>query len=338
MHKQTKGSTEMPNPINVLAIVQGGRLEFEAVIFAASFRAANPNFEGRLIFAEPQPGPLWRSNPKIRHDEVIDLLEDFDAEIIPFESRYFGEKYPYGNKIEALKVLPEGENFIFFDTDTLHTGPLSDVPFDFDKPSASMRREGTWPKLELYGPNYAQTWKSLYDKFGLDFESSLDLSQPDEYWQRFLYFNAGFFYYKCPKIFGEMFTKFAVETRDNPPDELVCQELNPWLDQVVLPLVIHALGGGRDALPAGYLDGETTCHYRLLQLLYARESDRVVEILETVTAPNKIKKVIKNYDPIKRMIYQSRGHKARAMFDRDNLPKREQKMRNMLKKSNLWLR
>ena len=34
--------------------------------------------------------------------------------------------------------------------------------------------------LELYGPGYAQTWKSLYDLFGLDFQSSLDLTQPDE--------------------------------------------------------------------------------------------------------------------------------------------------------------
>jgi len=328
----------MPRPMNVMAVIQGGRLEFEAVIFAASFRATNPDFKGRLIFAEPKPGPLWQSDPKVRHGEVLDLLDDFDAEIIPFDNVYFGEKYPYGNKIEALKILPEGEDFVFFDTDTLHVGPLSEVPFDFEKPSASMRREGTWPKLELYGPSYAQTWKSLYDKFDLDFEASLDLTQPEEYWQRFLYFNAGFFYYKCPKVFGDLFTKYAVETLNNPPAELVCQELDPWLDQVVLPLVIHALGGGRDTLSAGFLDGQTTCHYRLLPLLYARESDRVIEILEAVTAPNKVKKVIKNYDPIKRMIYQRRGHKARAMFDRDDLPKREQKMRNMLKKANLWLR
>ena len=69
-----------------------------------------------------------------------------------------------------------------------------EVPFDFDGPNPSLGREGTWPKPPLYGPGYAGIWKSLYDKFGLDFDSSLDLSEPDEYWKRYIYFNAGFFY------------------------------------------------------------------------------------------------------------------------------------------------
>ena len=54
----------------------------------------------------------------------------------------------------------------------------------------------------------------------------------------------GFFYYSCPKIFGDRFTEYAVNIRNNPPPELEVQNLNPWLDQVALPLVIHSLGGG----------------------------------------------------------------------------------------------
>ena len=94
-----------------------------------------------------------------------------------------------------LASLPKNGPFVFFDTDTLLTDNLLDVPFDFDRPSASLRRENTWPKPPLYGPGYSGIWKSLYDKFGLDFDTSLDLSEPDEYWKRYLYFNAGFFYY-----------------------------------------------------------------------------------------------------------------------------------------------
>ena len=105
-----------------------------------------------------------------------------------------GAAYPHGNKIEALAAMPPGRPFVFFDTDTLITGDLCTVPFDFDRPSASLRCEGTWPKPQLYGPGYTGLWKSLYDKFDLDFESSLDLSQPDEFWKRDLYFNAGFFF------------------------------------------------------------------------------------------------------------------------------------------------
>lgn len=323
---------------NIVIVGQSGRLQYEAVLFAASLRANSPDFSGRLFVAEPQPGPNWDSDPRIHSEPVRSALEELGAEIIPFESTHFGGAYPYGNKIEALLALPEGEPFVFFDTDTLVTGDLMSVPFDFARPCASRKVEGTWPTIELYGPGYTQIWKSLYDKFGLDFETSLDLSWPDEYWRRYLYFNAGFFYYKCPKLFGERFLDYANEIRWNAPPELICQPLDPWLDQVALPLVIHSFGGGRDALPEGYLDGDVTCHYRILPLAYARESDAVIKTLEDVAAPNKIKKVLKEYDPMKRMIYQGRGQKVRALFDRDNLPRKEQAIRNKIKRNGFWMR
>ncbi|MGR3583795.1 hypothetical protein [Pseudooceanicola nanhaiensis] len=323
---------------NLAAVVQSGRLQYEAVLLAASLRDMSPGFTGRLLLLEPQPGPLWPNDPTVSNKATRRLLESLGAEFVPFESRHFGHAYPYGNKIEALAALPEGENFLFLDTDTLITGELTEVPFDFDRPTASLRREGTWPRLELYGPGYGAIWKSLYDRFGLDYESSLDRSQPDEYWQRYLYFNAGFFFYRDPQAFGELFLRYALAIRDTPPRALELQSLDPWLDQVALPLVIHALGGGRDTLPPGLMDGAVTCHYRVLPLLYAREGDRAVEVLERVAAPQPVKKVLKQYEPMLRMIYQGRGAKVRAMFDRDNLPRKEQAIRNRLKREGFWMR
>ncbi|TMV66540.1 hypothetical protein FGG78_33440, partial [Thioclava sp. BHET1] len=285
----------MAGGVNILIVAQSGRLQYEALIFAASL-AAHPA-KTRLYIAEPEPGPLWPEDPRIANPELRARLTEFGATFLPFESRHFGAAYPYGNKIEALAALPPEEPFVFFDTDTLITGSLDTVPFDFDRPSASLRREGTWPQIELYGPGYAQIWKSLYDRFGLDFESTLDLSEPDEFWRRYLYFNAGWFFYRCPRRFGQLFCDIATEIRRDPPPELICQSLDPWLDQVALPLVIHALGGGRQTLPPGLLDGSVSCHYRTLPLLYARESDRVVETLASVTAPQNIKKLLKAYEP-----------------------------------------
>jgi hypothetical protein len=331
-------TTAVKQSFNVVIVGQHGRLSYEALIFVASLRAMNPNFSGRILVAEPQAGPLWSKDPGIRSVPVSEALIEMGAEIIPFQSKHFGEAYPFGNKIEMLNALPKGEPFVFFDTDTLITGDLTSVPFDFERPSASLRREGTWPHPQLYGPDYSGLWKSLYDKFDLDFESSLDQSQPDEYWRRYLYFNAGFFFYKCPHEFGAKFLEYALAIRETPPVELCAQSFDPWLDQVALPLVIHALGGGRDTLPEGLLDGSVSCHYRLLPLLYARENDHTVSVLESVTAPNKIKKVLKTYDPIKRMIYQGRGAKARALFDRENLPRKEQAIRNQLKSNGYWMR
>ncbi len=323
---------------DILAVVQGGRLQYEAILLAASLRENSPGFRGRLILAEPQPGPLWDRDPRINNPDARALLKRLGAEIVPFDSRLFGSSYPYGNKIEALRVLPENRPFLFVDTDTLFLGEIADVPFDFDRPSASMRREGTWPVIELYGPGYTATWKSLYDRFGLDFDSSLDLSWPDEYWQRYLYFNAGWFFYRDARAFGERFAEYALAIRDDPPEELVCQPLDPWLDQVALPLVIHSFGGGRPGPELAGLDGDVTCHWRVLPLLYAREPDRVVEVLESVSAPNYIKKVLKQYEPFKRMIFQGRGHKVRALFDRSDLPRTEQKIRNRIKAARLWMR
>ena len=262
---------------NILAVLQGGRLQYEAVLLAASLRHTNPGFAGKLYLAEPQPGPRWSNDPRLTDSATRALLESLGAEIIPFENKVFGESYPYGNKIEALAALPDAP-FLFLDTDTLITGSFDQVSFDFSKPSASMRREGTWPQIELYGPGYGAIWKSLYDRFGLDYESSLDRSQPDEYWQRYLYFNAGWFFHESPRAFG-----------------------------------------------ARFLD-------------YARESDLAVQVLETVCAPQAIKKILKESEPFKRLVYQPKGQKARSLFDRADLPKREQVIRNTLKRENCWFR
>lgn len=326
------------DPFNIVVVGQNNRLQYEAVLFAASLRHASPRFRGRLFVATPNPGANWSGDPGIRNQAVLDVLEMLGAEILPFDTPVFGGSYPHGNKIEALLALPEGEPFVFFDTDTLITGDIETVPFDFNRPSASLSREGTWPQPTLYGPGYSAIWKSLYDRFGLDFASSLDPAQPDEFWMRYLYFNAGFFYGSCPQAFGSRFLDYARRIRDDPPPELICQSFDPWLDQIALPLVIHALGGGRETLEPGYLDGSVSCHYRLFPLLYARESDAVVDLLETVAAPNKIKKVLKQYEPLRRLVYHGKGRDLRAMFDQSDLPRREQAIRKRIKEARLWLR
>lgn len=320
---------------NILAIGQGGRLGHEAVLLAASLRQNDPEFAGQLFIAEPQ-GARWTGDPRMS-DSQRGLLTDLGATILPFDNKVFGQSYPYGNKIEALASLPDAP-FLFLDSDTLVLGPLSRLPFDFARPSASMRREGTWPKIELYGPGYAQIWGALYARFGLDIGPTLDLSQPEDYWQRHLYFNAGWFFHQSPQAFGARFLDWSREIRDNPPAELVCQELDPWLDQVTLPLVIHSFGGGRPGPELAGLDGDVTCHYRAIPLLYARESDRAVEVLESLFQDKAIRQGLKDQEAYRRLVLQKRGRKARALFDRDDLPVREQVIRNTLKREGYWLR
>ena len=60
--------------------------------------------------------------------------------------------------------------------------------------------------------------------------------------------------------------------------------------------------------------------------------------LEAVCAPTKIKKLLKQHEAFKRMVYQGRGQKVRAMFDRNALPRTEQALRNKIKAKGFWMR
>ncbi len=137
---------------DIVIVAQAGRLTYEAVLLAASLRHAAPGFAGRLIVAEPQPGPLWPDDPRMTDETALAALRRLDAEIVPFENHHFGTSYPQGNKVEALAALPGDRPFLFLDTDTLILGDIASVRFDFDRPSASMARENTWPQPPLYGP------------------------------------------------------------------------------------------------------------------------------------------------------------------------------------------
>lgn len=324
---------------DIVIVGQAGRLTYEAVLFAASLRQSAPDFRGRLIVAEPQPGPLWPDDPRIADDDARALLSDrLGAEIVGFENRHFGAAYPQGNKIEALAALEPERPFVFFDTDTLILGPVDRVAFDFDRPAASMAREATWPEPQLYGPGYTAIWRALYDRFDVPFEPTLDLSQPDEHWERYLYFNAGWFFYRCPRIFAARMTRIMTGLRDGTMPELASQSLDPWLDQAALPVAIAELGGGRPGPELAGLDGAVTRHWRAMPLFYATASDTDVARLEEIAAPNRIKKVLKAHEPFKRMIYQGRGAKVRALFDRDALPLREKAIRNRIRREGLWMR
>ena len=331
-------TAKMPvgQPFNIVAVVQSGRLQFEALLLAASLRRSSPGFAGRLFLAEPQHGGAWPRDPAVTDPAIRAMLQDLGATFLPFEARHFGQKYPNGNKIEALAHLPD-EPFVFLDTDTLILGDIGAVPFDFARPSASMRREGSWPIPQPY-LGYDQIWGALYSRFGLDLATSLDLSQPAEYWQRYLYFNAGWFFGHSPRRFGSLMLDYALSIRNDPPAELAAQELYPWLDQIALPLVIHTLGGGRPGPELAGMDGDVTCHYRHIPLLYARESDRAVAVLEEVARQQPLRRLLRDHEPVKLMVYQNRGRKARALFDRADLPRREQTLRAALKEAGLWLR
>ncbi len=112
----------------------------------------------------------------------------------------------------------------------------------------------------------------------------------------------------------------------------------PWLDQIALPLVIHSLGGGR---PGPGLAGHgRRGHLPLPHPAAAlrKESDQAVTVLEALAEVKENRRILRDWAPVKQMVYQNGGKRARALFDRSDLPHREQAIRNTLKREGLWVR
>ena len=321
-----------------MLVGQNGRLEFEVILFLASLRANSPKFAGQVFIAEPRFNQAWTNNPMIRSQHTRNLIAELGAEFIAFDNKVFGESYPYGNKIECLTALPNDKPFLFFDSDTLILDELCDVPFDFSRPTASLRCTATWPQPLGPGHHYADIWKDCYDICGVDYPSSLDKQFSAQDWRRYLYFNASFFFHENPTKFGARFLEFAQRIKTSTRPRITRQSLDPWLDQVVLPMVIHSFGGGKHTLARGWLDAKTSCHYRRIPLLYAREDDRVIAKLEQLADQSNIRARLSQHPAFQRMIYQKQGRRLRGMIDRSHQPISEVALRHKLKALGYWIR
>ena len=163
-------------------------------------------------------GRFGADDPRISRPAIRRELRALGADIVPLHSKAFGARYPQGNKLEALALLPKGEPFAFFDTDTLITGPISDVVAG--PPTASQLVEPTWPREPLYGPSLADIWGALYDRFGLDMAPTLDTRFGADDWRRYMYFNAGWFTGTCPRCMGARLLDYAAQIERDPPPDL----------------------------------------------------------------------------------------------------------------------
>lgn len=93
-----------------------------------------------------------------------------------------------------------------------------------------------------------------------------------------------------------------ISPRDDPMEELTSRSLFPWIDQIVLSVVVSALGRGRPGPAPDGLDGEMTLHWRALPFFYARTGDAQLVFFEDQTRANKTKRALKSYEPCRRMI------------------------------------
>ncbi|MEN8709948.1 MAG: hypothetical protein ABF310_08045 [Paracoccaceae bacterium] len=320
-----------PNRINVLMILGSNWLEYEAAIAVDSFKQFNPSIP--LYLAQPVASKLWPHPP--RSTRVAEF-EGLGAQVIDFENRHFGVRYPIGNKIEALFALPKGEAFAFFDTDTVFTGALDLGRLDLSRPMASLKRSDTWPNLRKTSAQRGDIWRAVYTAAHLD---PKDIENPNcdiHAFERYPYFNAGALYGPCPHKLAQLWlaTARAIETSDDPL--IRAQSLNPWLDQVSLGPTIAALDGGQDEAGAQYLDHEASCHYRRLSFAYAREDDRVIAQIEA--SAQRTGHITHGHDAVRPLLHEGIGQEIRRAFYPRPRGEDEATLRKALKSQGYWLR
>lgn len=270
-------------PLNTCIVAQSGTLAYQALVFAASLRRHSGPDTVRLFVCVPEYTDNWTSDPAIEDAEILAAFDALDCDVVRFVNKRFGSEYPISNKIYALEALPPGEPFVFFDTDVIVTGDLSEIPFDFARPSAD-RPGQHWPKGGRHGP--AEIWAALYGKFGIPTEGWFRAGHADTDPRRYPYFNAGCFYYRCPAEFGAVFQEIMHALADDRPAELAEQAIYPWLDQIVLPLVLARLGGDPDGFPRAFVNRTHSFHYHAIPNLFMdRHKARLAAFRDVMADP-----------------------------------------------------
>ena len=98
-------------------------------------------------------------------------------------------------------------------------------------------------------------------------------------------------------------------------------------------MVIHRFGGrgGKHTLSRDGWTQKTSCHYRKIPLLYAREDDQVIAKLERLADQSNIRARLSQHAAFKRMTHQKQGRRLRGMIDRSHQPISKVALRNKLK-------
>ena len=87
------------------------------------------------------------------------------------------------------------------------------------------------------------------------------------------------------------------------------------------------------------LDGWASCHYRNLSLLYARESDAVIALIEELAADPRIAPLLAGDEAMQRLVVMGEGRsRIRPLFAGEDPAPQEKAARQRLRRAELWFR
>lgn len=219
----------MPD-LTFLFIVEGPRLEAQAILLAATLRQHHP--QAGIIGYRPETAP----EPPAA---LTGLFAHLGAELrtLPIPPRFWRGPYPHGNKILALAEPRDTDTSIFLDTDMMMAAPLTpdDLPGAME---ISVIPEG----ILSWGKDVTR-WDRVYAHFGLTtpperirlLRGARRPSPP--------YFNAGFIAQReADRVDGLTFGALWRDTARIIDHEVGVGSKRPWLDQIALPVTLRRFG------------------------------------------------------------------------------------------------
>lgn len=299
-------------PINIYAIGQTGRLEYEALLCMASLKMFNTRDDINLHVCTPKDGPLWKYDPDMSNGQAADALRALGVNVVQFENELFGSRYPHSNKMYAISALPENEPFIFFDSDHVFGGDLADIEFDFKHP-ITRQTAMAWPVNNKTPYSRIELWNAVYEKFGIPTEGWFRDTFPESDPRHFPYFNAGVFYGEHAGKFFDTYRHFMHELDQEPPEKLDKWSLYPFLDQVTLPLVMKTLGGSPALYDQNYPLNQISKHYFSVPYLFFQPGNKWLKIAEDVVNKPEYKSIFEEND-IFRFYFLEEGHEKVTAF------------------------
>ncbi|MEN0037227.1 MAG: sulfotransferase [Cellvibrio sp.] len=208
-------------------VCQKGELELKSILLAWSLRkthgsdvcliAAVPNYKDWGFIAE----------------ETMSLLKALNVELKYFNP-IFGDTYPIGNKISAIKLLPPNEHGCFCDSDMLSLSHWRIENVLQENLNAAKPAD-----LSTWGGE--QQWEKVYALTSMELPTRrvrLTVSQT----LSFPYFNAGFIASKNPTQLASYWSDYALQLHDKSAE---IENKYPWLDQISLPIAMQKLGSWR---------------------------------------------------------------------------------------------
>lgn len=217
--------------VTFLFVVEGPRLQAQALLLASSLRRHHPDARLAAYLPASDGTPLPAA--------IAAMFEatGVTSHHLPKVEKLWKSPYPHGNKILALAAPRPSRWSVFLDTDMVALAPIdmADMPGPMQ---VSVIPEG----IRSWSKNIAD-WEKAYAHF--------DMALPDERIRLLRgrrsssppYFNAGFVaVHEADQVEGKGFGRLWYETARNFDWRAKLRGKRPWLDQVTLPLTMKRFG------------------------------------------------------------------------------------------------